>query len=273
MKTLTTTLAILLSVAAMAQTEDFKSKYERQTRNLGFSGVGVETIIDRWEEAEPDNPEVYNARFNFWLDKSASLQMVVKDSKKFLGAKPSLVLKDEAGKDVNYFEETVFVDSLFAESEKAIDKAISLAPTELRYRFNKITAMMNYEKESPDIAASELMELIDLDASGKMQWTLDSEAAANDVFLAAVSEYCYSFFKIGTPAGYEYFYSISSKMNKLYPKNATFISNMGAYWQVYKLNDKQAQKYYKKALKLEPDNYAAAKNMKIIEASKSKKGK
>lgn len=273
MKTLTTTLAILLSVAAFAQTEDFKSKYERQVRNLGFSGVGVETIIDRWEEAEPDNPEVYIARFNYWLDKSASVQMVVKDGKRFLGQKPSLVLKDDAGNDVNYFQETVFVDSLFAESEKAIDKAISLVPSELRYRFNKITAMLGYEKESPDIAASDLLELIDLDASGKMNWTLDSEAVAHDTFLAAVSEYCYSFYQIGTPSGYEYFYSISSRMNKLYPKNSTFLSNMGAYWQVYKKDNRQAQKYYKKALKIDPENYAATKNMKIIEASKSKKGK
>ena len=53
-------------------------------------------------------------------------------------------------------------------------------------------------------------------------------------------------------------------MNKLFPKNTAFINNIGSYWQI-KGNDKQAVKYYKKALKLEPDDYAANRNMQIIE--------
>ena len=34
---------------------------------------------------------------------------------------------------------------------------------------------------------------------------------------------------------------------------------------VVKGNDKQAAKYYKKALKLDPNDYAATRNLKIIE--------
>ena len=76
------------------------------------------------------------------------------------------------------------------------------------------------------------------------------------------------FFQIASPDGYEYFRDISERMNKLYPKNPVFIDNIGSYWQVAMGNDKQAVKYYKKALKLDPDDYAAKRNLQILEKKK-----
>ena len=54
-------------------------------------------------------------------------------------------------------------------------------------------------------------------------------------------------------------------MSKRYPDNPAFIDNLGSYWLVARDNDKQAAKYYKKALKLDPEDYAAQRNLKIIE--------
>ena len=61
-------------------------------------------------------------------------------------------------------------------------------------------------------------------------------------------------------------------MNKLEPKNPVFIDNIGSYYLVAKKDNKKAEKYYKKALKIEPEDYAATSNLKIIQSSKSKKG-
>ena len=59
-------------------------------------------------------------------------------------------------------------------------------------------------------------------------------------------------------------------MMKAEPKDTGFLDNVGAYWQVAKKDDRMAAKFYKKALKLDPDDYAANKNMKII-AKQNKK--
>lgn len=61
-------------------------------------------------------------------------------------------------------------------------------------------------------------------------------------------------------------------MNKLEPNNTVFIDNIGSYWQVAKRNNKKAEKYYKKALKIDPEDYAATSNLKLIQSSKSRKG-
>lgn len=66
------TVSVLLSAAAFAQdltAEEFLARYERLVRNVGYAGVGVETLLDRWEEAYPDDMNVPVARFNYFSPK------------------------------------------------------------------------------------------------------------------------------------------------------------------------------------------------------------
>ena len=264
---------IPLSAAAQLSPDYYKSQYRRQVKALGADGVGVETIIDKWERVAPQDGEMLEARFTYYLTKSRSTQIVQKDQPRFLGEKPALTLKDSLGRDVNYFREDFYVDSLFARALTAIDKAISFHPEELSYRFDKITALSAFEKESPDMAFSEVMKLIDHDAASHPQWTYLLEKAEDDLFVQAVQEYCYGFYKVGTPVGYEAFLAVSTRMSKLCPDNSVFLSNIGTYWLIAKDNKKKALSWYKKALKVNPEDFAATSNIKIIQSSQSGKGR
>ena len=268
-------MAIILSavcLGATAQTaEQFKEKYERQVRSVGADGVGVEYILGRWSDAFPDDTRMLEARFNYYLAKSRSEKVQIVDAERYLGQKPVLSLKDSLGKKVNYFTVPVFNDSLFRISQKSIDRAIELAPQALDYRFDKITALASYEKESPDMAATAMLDLIDYDASANPGWTFGGEAVTREDFEAAVQEYCFLFYKTGSENSYESFRILSERMLKANPKNALFLNNLGAYWQVAKRDDKKAAKYYKKVLKLNPGDETAKANLAIIERKKNKR--
>ena len=264
--------AIALCAAAAAQTtpEEYLARLERLVRSVGPAGVGVETLLDRWEEDFPDDQTVHVARFNYHFQKSQRTEMVAKGTqRRYLGNPPTLTLKDTDGQDVNYFPEDFFDEEEFAEAMKVLDRQIALRPDELRFHFLKVSALAAYEKESPDMAAAELKSLIERQASARPVWTLDGEPADAEVFQQGVGEYCYDFYQIATPSGYEYFREVSERMNKLFPKNPVFLDNLGSYELVVKGNDKQAAKYYKKALKLDPDDYAATSNLQIIERKKA----
>ena len=264
------TIAFCAAAAAQTTAEEFQARYDRLVRSVGASGVGVETLLDRWEEAFPDDPAVHVARFNYHFQKSQRTEMVARGTqRRYLGNAPSITLKDADGQDVNYFPEDFYEEEGFAEAMKVLDRQIALHPDELRYHYLKISALAAYEKESPDMAAAELKSLIERQASARPAWTIDGEPADADLFQQGVSEYCYIFFQIGTPAGYEYFREVSERMNKLFPKNPVFVDNLGSYQLIVKENDKQAAKYYKKALKLDPDDYAAKTNLQIIERKKA----
>ena len=254
-----------ISAAAQTTSEEFQARYDRLVRNVGYSGVGVETMIDRWEEAFPDDMNPYLARFNYFYDKSLHAEMVAKPGlRKFLGNAPALTLKDSDGQDVPYFEENFFDEEYFGEAMRVLDMRIAAQPNELRWHYTKVTALTAYEKESPDMAASELRNLISRDATHPA-WTLDGAPADADVFQQCAGELCANFFQTGSSTSYEFFREVSELLSKRYPQNPVFIDNIGSYWQVARGNDKQAVKYYKKALKLDPDDYAATRNLQIIE--------
>ena len=101
--TLFLSAAALTAAVAQDTSEAFASRYNTLVKRVGFSGVGVETLLDRWATAFPEDPDMLIARFNDYLEKSASTQVVPKQQDRFLGSRPVLVLKDSLGADVNYF--------------------------------------------------------------------------------------------------------------------------------------------------------------------------
>lgn len=257
---------LLLAVAALGQTdaEGFKARYDKHVRAVGNSGVGVETILDRWEEAFPDDPAMLEGRYKFYLSKSAGTTIIARNTPRYLGKEPVITLKDSTGRDVSYFEDNVFVDSLFAKSQKAIDRAIALEPDELAYRVDKISALMLYEKDSPDMTTQELLKLINYNKTSKPSWTYCGIPVDEETFTQSIQEYCVNFYRYGTPGSYEAMKKVSETMLKLYPKNVEFMNNLGSFWLVFKKNNRQALKWYNKVLTIDPKNYPAAKNCVIL---------
>lgn len=250
--------------------EEYVTKYNRQVKNVGYSGVGVETIIDRWEADYPEDVTPKVCRINYLLDKAQSFELVKSVDAKYLGQKPIATMKDEEGNDINYFNDVVYDEPLFADAQRFIDECIKKYPHELRYRFCKISSLMDYEKEYPEMTEAEIMDLI---GEKDNVWTIDGAVADQDTFINGIQEYCYNLYTIATETSYKAFYDISCRMNGLYPKNTAFIDNLGSYWLVVAGNNKKAIKFYDKALKLDPEDQVAARNKKVAERQLAAKKK
>ena len=257
--------AVLAAANVWAQlpAEDYLNQYVRQVRNVGYAGVGVETILDRWAVAYPNDINMLTGRFNYYFAKSQSTQVVAKGNlRTFMGNKPVMSLKDSTGATVNYFEEYFFDDEYFAAASKALDKAISLEPENIDLRFNKISSLIAYEKESPDMTEAEIMKMIDSPFGGEQ-------------FPDIIQEYCGLVYSVGSPRAYEVFRAVSERMSGLYPRNTNFITNLGTCAMVADKNWRKAIKIYDKALKINPSDEVALKNKaiaeKMLKASKTKK--
>lgn len=260
--------ALAISLTAIAQTpssKDFQDRYDLLVSKLGPTGVGIETLLDRWAAAYPDDVQMLTGKFSYWFSKSQTLQLVPKDQQKFLGENPAVVLKDSTGANVNYFQETMYDDELFGEAQKALEKAIQLYPDRLDLRFLKVASLIGYEKESPDMALSSLKSLMIYNATQHPKWEYPGvEKVDNEFFSAALQEYCYLFFRYGTPATYEAFKELSQQMLTYEPKNVLFLDNIGSYWLVARKDNKTAMKYYSKVLKIKADDLTAIKNIIIL---------
>lgn len=261
-----TILSILTAVSVTAQTsEDYKNRYLLLVNKLGPTGVGIETLLNKWQEAYPDDLDMLTGRFSYYLSKSQSSAVITRDQNRYLGAEPLLTLKDSTGKSVNYFQDINYDDELFGKSQQAIEKAIQLNPDRLDLRLLKSASLIGYEKESPDMALSDLRSLIIYNETVHPSWKYpETEKVDEEFFSTAVQEYCYLFFKYASPTSYEAFRELSETMLKYRPNDILYLNNLGSYYLVAKRDDKTALKYYTKVLKIKNDDLTAIKNIVIL---------
>lgn len=259
-------LSFATTVTAQVPTaKEFNDRYQLLVSKLGASGVGIETLLNRWEAAYPDDIEMLTGKFSYYFSKAQTSSVEVKEQEKYLGEKPVLTLKDSTGKETRYFQETFYDDELFGLAQKAIEKAIQVAPDRLDLRFVKAASLVGYEKESPDMALSYLKALIIYNETQHPKWEYPgTENVDEEFFSTAVQEYCYLFFKYSTPSSYEAFRELSSTMLSYKPDDVLFLDNMGSYYLVAKREDKTALKYYSKVLKLKNDDLTAIKNIILM---------
>ena len=254
--------AFALAVPASAQSNNYQQRYNNLVARVGAAGVGVETLLDNWEKVDSADVNLLSARFNFWFTKSRSEEIVTRPEKRYLGMDPVLSLKDSLGNDVYYFQEPFFDDECYGQAIKTVDRAISLHPQMLEFRFMKANAYIAYEKGSPDMALAYLTEL-----ASKCEdkgWEYEGKAVEKAFFKDAMNQYCYSFYLIGTQQSMEAFRALSEKMLQLYPNDAQFMNNIGAYYMVGCKEPKKAYKQYCKVLKKYPQDYTALKNCILI---------
>ena len=252
-----------LSAQPKPTQKEYLDRYQLLVSKLGTDGVGIETLLQRWGKDYPDDTDMLLGKFSYYLTKSQSSSIEVKDAAKYLGNAPALTLKDSLGKDVNYFQVMSYDDELFGKATQAIEKAIELNPDRLDLRLFKISSLINYEKDSPDMALAGLKALI---SHPKWEYP-DVVEAGDDLFPSVMQEYCYAFFKIGTPHCFEAFKELSEKMLGYYPDNTVYMTNIGSYYLVYKHDSKAALKMYNKVLKKSPDDYTAIKNCVLLARS------
>ena len=68
-KIITAAVAALMSLAASAQSEKYEQRYNLLVSKLGPDGVGVETVLKSWEQADSTDSKMLLAKFNYYFNR------------------------------------------------------------------------------------------------------------------------------------------------------------------------------------------------------------
>lgn len=275
MKKILILLAALFAVMPLFSqntVEECRSRYETQVKNVGLSGVGVETILEKWESLAPDDEQMLFSKFLFLYNKSRGSEVISRFKPKYLGNEPVMSLKDSTGRKVYYFQDTVFDSEYYGDAMRVLENLVSKDRTNLKYRFSMVAVLKEFEKEDIVLTLQELRNLVTENQSGPA-WHYDSEAVSRDTFTDSMQEYCAGLYAIGSDSAYEAFRQLSELLAKQNPKNPVFLDNIGSYWMSAKGNYKKALSFYKKALKLDPEDRVAITNKRIAEKKMAAAGK
>lgn len=269
-KTLLLTLLMLSSVFglnAQQTSDDYQRRFNNLVDRLGYGGIGFETLFDQWEKALPEDPYFYQARFVWCFNRARTVSYIQLDADRYLGREPVLPFVDSLGRRRSFFEDISYDPDLFALAQESVVKAIQLMPNDLDLRLAKVSALIGFERESPDMAAAELTGLIDYTFVSKPSWTWGSAPVDEQSFLAHIQEYCFQLYRLGTPVASEAFRSVSERVLKYRPGHPLFMDNLGSYYLVFKKDSKTALKYYNKVLKAHPDDETAIRNCILLARS------
>ena len=265
-----TAILSLVTLFAFAQEskEDFARRYNNLVSRVGAAGLGVETLLDKWQAAWPEDPQQYVARFAFCYSRCQSTEVIQLEKDRYLGREPLVPMTDSLGRKCNWFEDPQFDESLFAEANLAIDRAIGLDPWRLDYRMAKIDATIAYEKGEPEIATQELKALADKHFKEHPVWKYQGLGeVTEDQFKAFLQDYCAAIFRLGTDTSAECFKSLTEHLLKYCKDEPLFVDNLGSYYLVKK-DYKKALKYFEQVLKKHPDDQTALRNCILLARSK-----
>jgi tetratricopeptide (TPR) repeat protein len=257
-------LFCLAPLQAQESKDDYLRRYSNLVDRVGPDGLGVETLLSKWEAAYPEDPNHMIARFAFCFNRCQHTRLVPMDRDRYLGNAPLLPMTDSTGKKVNYFEVVDYDEALFAEALSAIGKAIATAQNHLDWQMIKVNALLAYEKESPEMALQELKTLVTFHYTSKPDWVHDQlGSVTGEQFEAIMQDYCAALFRINSPASQEAFKALSEHLLTYSKDNPLFLDNLGSYYLVKK-DYKKARKYYDQVLKKHPADMTALKNCLLM---------
>ena len=97
--TLLVSLAALLPLSAqdVDSREDFLRRYNNLVDRVGVEGLGVESLLDKWAQAWPEDTNQLLARFAFCFTRSRTPRLEQMDRDRYLGQAPLLPMKDSLG--------------------------------------------------------------------------------------------------------------------------------------------------------------------------------
>ena len=240
--------------------EGFLRRYNNLVDRVGPDGLGVESLLDKWAEAWPDDTNQQLARFSFCFSRCRTARIEQMDRDRYLGQSPVLPMTDSLGNKVNYFQVFDYDDEVFGAALQAITKAISAKENQLDWRFSKIDALLAYEKEEPEMALQELKTLVDYHFTRKPDWAHEQlETVTPEQFNAFMQDYCVHLFRIGSDTSTEAFRSLSEHLLRYSKNEPLYMDNIGSYY-LLKKDYKKAQKQFDQVLKKHPSDLTALKN-------------
>jgi hypothetical protein len=217
-------------------------------------------VLEKWEKAEPDNPELLTSYFNYYFVKSKK-EEVVNFTEKPENEK-SFALVDSSDQVKAYLGSRVLYDrDILQKGIDKINRGIELYPDRLDMRFGKV--YVYGQLPDWDRFTWELIRTIDYSSINHNNWTwTNGEMQANGraFLLDAIQTYQLQLYNTGEDSLLINMRDIANEVLKYYPDHIESLSNLSVTYLLTKEYDKGLEPLLK-AEKLNPRDYIVLSNI------------
>ena len=232
---------------------DFKSDYEKYIKSENIKKL--EVLLPEWEKAEPDNPEMFIAYFNYYLLKGRSSGLTLDTVPPESG--PAISFSDpDTGETVGYIGGQTSYDK--TNTEKALDylnKGLAIAPERLYMHFGRISILgqiNEYER-----MAEKIIEVFRVAKKINHKWLWSNNEPMGDdaenIMLDSINDYHAHLLMAKDAKATESEIQVCLAQTKAYPKNIYAYNFLGAaYMQTGQ--DEKALQAFLSAEKIDPSD-------------------
>ncbi len=260
MKKLLFFAATLLALTSMGH--EYSSSYYAWLEDQQFEKA--DSVLTLWEQNTPDDPELYPARFNYWINKAVIATLLLSTDLDPRGE--YLSLSDSSGNPAGTLSDHIsWNDSILNLALTEIDRGIAAYPDRLDFLFGKAKAAAMSERWGT--LAESMADVFDRCATtGYNNWTW-TNCEPFDSAKQAVQEFAYEhlieFFtnydSITTYLGQP----LSEKAADLFPDNI-WIVNIAGGFALDCGNREKALEYFQAAHRIDPTDGIALANIAHI---------
>jgi len=267
MKQALTFTALLSTVLLSASAQNFKQKFNDVFDKKDTAEAAK--ILVQWEAKSPNDPELYVAYFNYYVQKGSREMLALEREQK---GDLSMELADSSGKVAGYMNGIVeYNDSDLKKVFEYIDKGIQTFPNRLDMRFGKI--YMLGEQENYEAFTQEIIKTVDYSVTNNNAWLWtddQKQKEPKEFLLNAMQTYVLQLYNTNDDKLLDNMKRISETILKHYPEHVESMSDLSIVYMINEEYDKALEQLLK-AEKLAPTDYIVLNN--IAEAYKRKGNK
>ncbi|GAB2775401.1 tetratricopeptide (TPR) repeat protein [Hymenobacter luteus] len=254
----------LLLAAGSGFAQTFQIDYRRamQTQDT----AKVRKVLAAWQRKEPQNPDLFVARFNYLLRKAYRVEVSTSQA-----TGRGLAIQQKDGKPAGSINEG-YEPQLLEAARATLREGIKLASERLDMRFG---LARTYElTHEPDHEVAVLATaLADHKASGKpWRWSEGKALPAPEtVFLPeSLEEYMLPYWQANTPADAEVARRLAELINQYYPESSLGPFNLGMYYSLQQQPDK-AYPLFQQAHSRRPNDWQTLANLTRLAINMNRK--
>ena len=260
MRRIITLIIILTNYISIANAQN--NWYEKYLSCVNDSDVhALKTMIEQWEQAEPESPDVYAAWYNYYI-KLAMTDVVALTTTAPEDNQEALQLMDSTGVVAGYmYGIESYNDSILQIGFQKLDTAIRLFPDRLDLPFGKV-AMLFRQKLYSEVM-QELRHVLDRSEKNgnKWLWTLNQPLDDGEYILKdSMQDYFIQLFDAGQS---DYASQLVEWMLQLYPTDIIFCSDKASLLAIAKRYS-EALPIYLSIYEDNPDDIIVASNIAHI---------
>lgn len=224
--------------------------------------LGQQKLLEKWANTDTNDPELYVAYFNYYVNKSRSEMITLGQNPKGKNVLQIMDQDTSQKEPVGFiYGNTYYNPDLLSKGFDWINKGIEKHPNRLDMRFGRI--YMFGEIEDYENFTKEIIKTIDYSAINKNKWTWSDSKPLDDpkiFMLNSIQDYQIQLYETENDSLLDNMKRIAETVLKYYPDHIESLSNLSI---VYMLQEKydEALESLLKAEKLNPKDYIVLSNI------------